>query len=104
MSGPGPSGIGNQTPGIPTKFDLNQNYPNPFNPVTKIKYEIPKASYVTIKVFDILGREVSTLVSGNMEAGYYVHDFDASALSSGVYIYKMTAGMFEKTMRMMVIK
>ncbi|MCX6165539.1 MAG: M20/M25/M40 family metallo-hydrolase [Ignavibacteriae bacterium] len=104
MTGPGPTGIGNQTTGIPKKFDMKQNYPNPFNPVTKIQYEVPKASYVTIKVYDILGREVATLVNTNMEAGYFMYDFDASALSSGVYIYKMTAGTFEKTMRMMVVK
>jgi len=94
----------NQQVGIPARFDMKQNYPNPFNPVTKINYEIPKASFVTLKVFDILGREVASLVNGNLEAGYYTYDFDASALSSGVYIYKITAGSFEKTMRMMVVK
>ncbi|MBI5401797.1 MAG: M20/M25/M40 family metallo-hydrolase [Ignavibacteriae bacterium] len=98
------TGTSNQTVGLPTKFDMKQNYPNPFNPVTKINYEIPKASFVTLKVFDILGREVASLVNGNMEAGYYAYDFDASTLSSGAYIYKITAGTFEKTMRMMVIK
>jgi len=97
-------GVQNHQAGIPTRFDMKQNYPNPFNPVTKINYEIPKASFVTIKVFDILGREVASLVNGNLEAGYYTYDFDASALSSGVYIYKITAGSFEKTMRMMVVK
>lgn len=97
-------GVNNQNTGIPKKFDLKQNYPNPFNPITKIQYDVPKASYVTIKVYDILGREVATLVNGNMEAGYFMYDFDATALSSGVYIYKMTAGSFEKTMRMMVVK
>ncbi len=96
--------VSNEITGIPKKFDLKQNYPNPFNPVTKIQYEIPKASFVTIKVYDIIGREVALLVNSNMEAGYYMYDFDASALSSGVYIYKMTAGNFEKTLRMMVVK
>jgi len=98
------TGITGNENGIPKAFDLKQNYPNPFNPVTKIHYEVPKAEYVTIKVFDMLGREVSTLVNGNVEAGYYVYDFDASSLSSGVYFYKMTAGSFEKTMRMVVVK
>jgi len=98
------TGVGSLQTGIPTKFDMKQNYPNPFNPVTKINYEIPKASHVSLKVFDILGREVASLVNGNMEAGYYTYDFDASTLSSGVYIYKITAGTFEKTMRMMVVK
>jgi hypothetical protein len=96
--------VSNEITGIPKKFDLKQNYPNPFNPVTKIQYEISKAGYVSIKVFDILGREVATPVSANMEAGYYIYDFDASALSSGVYIYKMTSSTFEKTMRMVVVK
>lgn len=96
--------VNNPTTGIPQKFDLKQNYPNPFNPVTKIQYEIPKASFVTIKVYDIIGREVASLINTNMEAGYYSYDYDASALSSGVYIYKMTAGGFEKTMKMMIIK
>jgi hypothetical protein len=97
-------GTNSQNSSIPIKFDMKQNYPNPFNPVTKINYEIPKASIVTLRVYDILGREVASLVNGNMEAGYYAYDFDASSLSSGVYIYKITAGTFEKTMRMMVIK
>ena len=98
------TGVANEPSGVPKSFDLKQNYPNPFNPVTKIQYEVPKASYVSIKIYDILGREVASLVNGDIEAGYYVYDFDASALSSGVYIYKMTAGSFEKTLRMMVIK
>ncbi|MFA5403793.1 MAG: M20/M25/M40 family metallo-hydrolase [Ignavibacteria bacterium] len=98
------TGLINPVSGIPSEYNLKQNYPNPFNPVTKLQYEVPKTSYVTIKVYDILGREVATLVNANMEAGYYMYDFDASALSSGVYIYKMTAGTFEKTMRMMVVK
>ncbi len=98
------TGVGNEPSGVPKSFDLKQNYPNPFNPVTKIQYEVPKASYVSIKIYDILGREVASLVNGDIEAGYYVYDFDASALSSGVYIYKMNAGSFEKTLRMMVIK
>ena len=98
------TGTGNQITGIPTKFEMKQNYPNPFNPVTKINYEIPKASFVTLKIFDILGREVASLINGNLEAGYYTYDFDASSLSSGVYLYKIKAGTFEKTMRMMVVK
>lgn len=103
----GSLGIGNETPVIPRKFDLKQNYPNPFNPVTRIQYEIPKASFVTLKVYDILGREAASLVNANMEAGYYTYDFDASSFSSGVYIYKLTCigkESFEKTLRMIVLK
>ncbi len=95
--------VGNEN-GVPKSFELKQNYPNPFNPVTKINYSVPRAEFVTIKIFDILGREVSTLVNGKLEAGYYSFDFDASSLSSGVYLYKMNAGSFEKTMRMVVVK
>ena len=73
-------------------------------PVTKINYAVPRAEFVTIKIFDILGREVSTLVNGKLEAGYYTFDFDATSLSSGVYLYKMNAGSFEKTMRLVVVK
>jgi hypothetical protein len=98
------SGVSGNENGIPKVFDLKQNYPNPFNPVTKIHYEVPKTGYVSIKVFDMLGREVSTLVNGNVQAGYYAFDFDASALTRGVYFYKMTAGSFEKTMKMIVLK
>jgi hypothetical protein len=98
------TGITGNENGIPKAFDLKQNYPNPFNPVTKISFAIPKQSMTTLKIFDVLGREVSTLVNGNVEAGYYVYDFDASSLSSGVYFYKMTAGNFEKTMKMIVMK
>lgn len=89
---------------IPTKFALSQNYPNPFNPITRIEYQIPKESFVSLKVYDILGREAASLINANLQPGFYMYDFDASALSSGVYIYKLTAGTFEKTMRMMVIK
>ena len=98
------TGISNNENGIPKTFELSQNYPNPFNPVTKIQYAVPKAGFVSIKVYDLLGREVSSIVNGNLEAGYYIYDFDASALSSGVYIYRMTSGSFEKTMRMVVVK
>ena len=95
--------VGNEN-GVPKSFELKQNYPNPFNPVTKINYAVPRAEFVTIKIFDILGREVSTLVNGKLEAGFYTFDFDATSLSSGVYLYKMNAGSFEKTMRMVVVK
>lgn len=92
---------------VPKTFSLSQNYPNPFNPVTRINYAIPKASFVSIKLYDIVGREVAVLVNSDMGAGYYTYDFDASALSSGVYIYKITCTgqeTFEKTMKMMVVK
>ena len=89
---------------VPTEFVLFQNYPNPFNPTTKIKYSIPKESNVTIKVFDILGEEVMTLVNEKQEAGSYDVDFDGSNLVSGIYIYQMQAGEFSNTKKMLIIK
>lgn len=77
---------------LPTQFVLNQNYPNPFNPITNIEYSIPLVSQVTIKVYDILGNEIETLVNEEKSPGNYVVSFDASKLSSGVYFYKLQAG------------
>ena len=98
------TGINNQTLGIPVKYDLKQNYPNPFNPVTKINYELPKDGYISLKIYDVLGREVRTLVNEVKTAGYYSVDFDASTLSSGVYFYKMESGAFSDIKRMVLIK
>ena len=83
---------------IPEDFMLYQNYPNPFNIETKIKYEIFKLTFVTLKVFDILGREITTLVNAQKPVGAYETTFDASNLSSGVYIYRLTAWEGEKTL------
>jgi len=85
-------------------FALNQNYPNPFNPTTTIKFQIPKQAFVTIKVYDILGKLVETLVNENKDAGYYDINFDASNLASGLYIYKIEAGTFNDTKKMILIK
>jgi hypothetical protein len=88
----------------PYSFKLSQNYPNPFNPVTMINYELPLKGLVTVKVFDILGREVSTLVNEIKDAGNHELLFDASKLSSGVYFYKIISGSFVDTKRMVLIK
>lgn len=85
-------------------FALLQNYPNPFNPSTNIKYSIPSDEFVTLRVFDILGREVSTLVNQKQSRGEYTINFDASKLSSGVYIYSITAGTFKATQKMLLTK
>ena len=85
-------------------YHLSQNYPNPFNPGTAISYELSTASYVSLKVFDALGREVANLVSGNKPAGIHTVNFDASGLSSGLYMYRMEAGNFMQTRKMMLIK
>jgi|GEM_PF-2134318 len=88
----------------PQSFVLSQNYPNPFNPTTQINYSVPKECKVTLKVYDILGHEVATLVNGTKSAGSYMVSFDASKLSTGVYIYRLEAGanMFSK--KLMLIK
>ena len=76
---------------IPKKFDLGQNYPNPFNPTTAISYRIPSHSFVTLKVYDPLGREVATLVNAELDPGAYERTFDATALPSGAYFYQLKA-------------
>jgi len=98
------TGIKNVQTEIPQDFQLYQNYPNPFNPVTTIKFTIPKSSYVEMKLYDINGREVTTLVSDPYQAGTYLIDFNASHLSSGVYFYKIVAGDFTATKKMLLIK
>ena len=87
-----------------TKYALLQNYPNPFNPTTSITYELPKASDVSLKVFDMLGREVATLVNERQERGRYSATFNANTLSSGIYFYRLQAGNFVQTKKMMLVK
>ena len=85
-------------------FNLMQNYPNPFNPITTIKYSIAKPEIVTLKVYDILGKEISTLVNDFKTAGSYEVNFDASQYSSGMYLYKLTAGNYIKVKKMILMK
>jgi len=99
-----PVGINPLSNELPAKFDLKQNYPNPFNPATGIRFSVPHNEFVNIKVYDILGKEVVTLLNENKEAGTYEVNFNASTLSSGVYFYKMTAGKFSSIKRMVVLK
>jgi len=98
------TGTGNNPASTPDKFYLSQNYPNPFNPTTNIKYQTPKNSFVTLKVYNILGKEVATLVNDNKPAGFYTVAFNASSLSSGVYFYKISAGEFTDVKRMILVK
>ncbi len=88
----------------PQTFSLAQNYPNPFNPTTIIAYELPQASNVKLKLFDILGREVETLVERDQNAGHYEFAFDASRLSSGTYFYRLDAGAFVQTRKMLIVR
>lgn len=93
--------IGNFTP---SKFELLQNYPNPFNPSTTIKYQIANNGYVSMKVYDILGKEVATLVNANLKAGQYELQFNANSLTSGVYFYKIITGNFTDVKKMILVK
>ena len=99
-----PVGISGTAGEIPTNYDISQNYPNPFNPTTNIKFSLPKDELVSIKVYDILGKEVATIMNENKPAGNYEVNFNASALSSGVYFYRMNAGSFNSINRMVVLK
>ena len=99
-----PIGINPVSSEIPGTFELQQNYPNPFNPTTNIKFAVPHNELVTIKVYDVLGKEVATLLNENKQTGIYEINFNASSLSSGVYFYKMSAGKFSSIKRMVVIK
>jgi hypothetical protein len=98
LSGVKPSGE------VATGFALNQNYPNPFNPATKIDYTVAQATHVTIRVYNVLGEEVATLLNEEIQPGTYQATFDASRMASGVYYYKMTAGSFTETKKMMFVK
>lgn len=89
---------------LPTKYSLYQNYPNPFNPSTNIQFDLPNDATVSLKIYDMLGREVATLVNEFRNAGRYIIGFDGSKLSSGVYYYKIKAGNFEQTRRMVLVK
>lgn len=89
---------------LPAVYSLSQNYPNPFNPATVINYEIPSSNRVTLKIYDILGNEVKTLVNENKPAGKYSVTFDASKLSSGVYFYRLDAGNFTSVKKMILLK
>ncbi len=98
------SGIASGTLPTPKSFQLMQNYPNPFNPSTIIRYELPAYSTVTLKLYDVLGKEVSTLVNGERSAGHYEVRFNAADLRSGVYFYTLRAGNFMQTKKMLLVK
>ncbi len=95
-----------QLPGetIPKVYRLEQNYPNPFNPTTTIRFALPKRSHVTLRLYDLLGRGVGTLVDEELEGGEYKVLFDARGLPSGVYIYRLVAEGFVETRKLMLLK
>jgi hypothetical protein len=89
---------------VPSDFSLNQNFPNPFNPSTRIIYQLPQSGNIVLKVYDILGREVETLVNGFQNEGRYEINFDASLLTSGVYIYQLRTENYVNTKKMILLK
>lgn len=89
---------------VPVKYGLHQNYPNPFNPVTKIKFDLPKQGNVTVRIYDAIGREITTLVNEQLKAGVYSVDWDASNYPSGVYFYKLQSNDFTQTKKMVLVK
>ncbi|HAX48226.1 MAG TPA: hypothetical protein DCX92_04505, partial [Bacteroidetes bacterium] len=98
-------GINNNQNGTPVKFELAQNFPNPFNPVTILTYALPKKSAVTLKIYDALGRETATLINNEIKTeGYYNVEFDGTSLPSGIYYYRIEAGEFVDTKKMIMIK
>lgn len=97
-------GINNISTEVPNDFSLSQNYPNPFNPSTKIQFELPKSSFAMLTVYDAAGREIETLVNEELHAGVYEYDWTGISLPSGVYFYKLTAGNFSETKKMILIK
>jgi hypothetical protein len=90
--------------GLPDTFVLRQNHPNPFNPSTRIEYAVPTSGNVSLRVFDMLGREVAVLADGIVEAGWYSVNFNAQHLSSGVYLYRLEGSGFAQILKMVVLK
>ena len=88
----------------PKTYELSQNYPNPFNPSTTIEFTVPKDAAVTLKIYDVLGKEVATLVNEQKPTGTYIVNWNASNFSSGLYFYKLTAGEFNQTKKMFMVK
>jgi len=97
-------GIFETTPGIPVAFALDQNYPNPFNPSSVIRYQIPVVSKVSLKVYNVLGQVIATLVNEAQHAGYKSVEFDARSLPSGLYIYRLQAGNFTSSRKMLLLR
>lgn len=89
---------------LPTEYSLRQNYPNPFNPLTTINYELPENSHVLLTVYNLNGQEVARLVDSDKSAGIHSVKFDATNLSTGIYIYKLSAKRYSKALKMLLLK
>lgn len=101
---PGKTGAPSDAVTVPKKIALYANYPNPFNPTTEIRFALPEAGHVSLIVYDVMGREVARLVDEQMEAGYRNVTWNAVDVPSGVYLYRLTAGLFTMTKRMILQK
>jgi len=99
-----PTGIAEEDQVIPKAFSLSQNYPNPFNPSTSIEFALPKTEFVSLKIYNILGEEVTTLVQDKLQAGNHTYQFDASNLASGVYLYRIEAGDYQNVKKMILLR
>lgn len=103
-TGGDPIGIEPISSQVPAEFELGQNYPNPFNPTTKFEFKIPKQELVNLAIYDAIGRKIETLHKGELKPGIYKADWDASAFPSGVYFYRLTAGDFSETNKMVLTR
>jgi hypothetical protein len=99
-----PTGIVNELSLSPSSFVLHQNYPNPFNPSTIISFSIPSRSFVSLRIFDLIGRRVATLINEYQNAGTHFATFNATNLSSGIYFYRLQAGSFSETKKLVLQK
>jgi hypothetical protein len=89
---------------LPEHFSLSQNYPNPFNPVTTIQFSLPSKSFASLKIFDVLGKEVTILISEELPAGEYSRQWNGAGLPSGVYFYRLQSGSFVQTKKLVLLK
>jgi hypothetical protein len=94
----------NEETALPTEYSLSQNYPNPFNPSTTFSFSLPSRSFVSLKVFDVTGRDVATIVSENLNAGKYTRQWNAGTMTGGVYFYRLQAGTFTATRSLILLK
>ncbi|MHA2279012.1 MAG: T9SS type A sorting domain-containing protein [Candidatus Kariarchaeaceae archaeon] len=99
-----PTGISLGIDIYPNRFNLSQNYPNPFNPFTTIEFTLPKSEFITLTVYDILGKEITALVNNKLQAGNHIYEFDGSKLASGVYLYRIESGNFQDVKKMILIR
>jgi hypothetical protein len=98
------TGVSSEGTDIPTSYRLHQNYPNPFNPSTTISFSLPSKSFVTLKVFDLIGREVATIVNEELPPGNHTKQWNADNLSSGVYFYRLQADSFTQTKKLVLLR